>query len=187
MDIQTYKFSYGGTFKKILSKFLMSFANFFIIPIILLTLLFIFSNINHYLKSYTFTADILNIIKWIEIILSSIILGFLVIQPYLPQKVEIHNNIIKVYRHCLINFHRGFNDTILIDKIAEIRIEEKQNLGNLPRIMPVAVIDWDNLVRIEMETGILLYYIPVENSNEFIAEVNKRRLALQKDDTNKQF
>lgn len=178
MNTKIYKFSYGGTFKKFLSKIIMLFANLLLVLLIAFISLWIFGSINYGLEHYIFDADIPRIVIWIEIVLCSIVVVFFVIQPFLPQKVELYDNIIKVQRHCIIGFFRGFNDTILIANIHDICVEEDKDLGRLPKIMPVAIIDWDNLVRIEMQSGRLLYYIPVENSKEFINEVNKRRQVL---------
>ena len=182
---KTYKFSYGGTLKKVLSKLIMFITNFVVIIFSILIMFVIFYSLNNSLEKLAVNIDVLNVIKWVETALCVIIVAFFIIQPFLPQKVEIQGNIIKVYRHCLISPFRGFNDTILINNIKEICLEEDKNLIRISPIMPVAIIDWENLVKIEMETGKSLYYIPVENSNDFVEEVNKRRQSISENDINK--
>lgn len=181
MNIKTYKFSYGNTFKKILSKIIMFVGNLFNVILAFIAILYLIGEVNYRLEKYAFHTDIFYIIKWIEIILTILILGLIIIQPLLPQKVEVYENVIKVYRHCfsLINFYRGFNDTLSINKIEKIYISENKDMGMKP--IPVGIMDWTNMVIIQMESG-LDYYMPVENSGEFIEEVNKRRMKLQEKD-----
>lgn len=173
MNKKIYKFSYGGNFKKFLSKFLSLIYNIFVGLFVLLILAFIVSEIN-YLLSNLINDSIINFCKRIEVYSGILVLGYFIVPSFFPQKVEMTDNIIKVKRHCLFlsvfMIFRGFNDTILISQIE--KIYRPTNKDKFFEPIPVNVIDWDNMIIIE--TQLRDYYIPVEHSNDFINEVNKR-------------
>ena len=65
---------------------------------------------------------------------------------------------------------RGLNDTILINKIADIYRPISKDKFFQP--IPVNVIDWDNMIIIKINNSTETeYYVPVENSEEFIKQV----------------
>lgn len=177
MGTKTYSFSYGSIIKKVLSKIISLIYNLFVGVLVLVILAFIISQINFNLKDL-FSENVLGIIKKLEIYCGVIIFSIFIIPSFLPQKAEIREDVVKVYRHCLFlsifMIFRGFNDTILIRQIEEVYRPVKKDKFFEP--IPVNVIDWDNMVIIKMNNSLgTEYYIPVQNSEDFIKEVNKRR------------
>lgn len=170
---QIYYFSYGNNIKKFISKFISLIYNFFIGIFILFLFSLIVAKVNLLLKDLV-SDSILNIVNRVEVYLGVLFIIVFIIPSFLPQKVEIKEKTINIYRHCLFlsvfMFSRGFNDTILISQIRKIYIAESRDKFFKP--IPVNVIDWENMVIIETETKI--YYAPVKNSEGFIEEVNKR-------------
>lgn len=170
MNKKTYKFSYGGTLKKIISKTISLIYNIFIGIIILLIFAFIVSEINYLLKDLI-DENIMNICKKIDVYLGIFIFGFITIPSFFPQKVKVSNGMIKIYRHCLfLSFFmisRGFNDTILFSQIKEVC--RPVNKDKFFEPIPVNVIDWDNMVIIKTKSK--SYYVPIENSDGFIEEI----------------
>lgn len=180
MDKKTYKFSYGNNFKKYLSKFSFLIYNLIISIFLLIIIGTILSRINYELKAIL-AEEIISIIKAVEIYAAIPFVGFFIVLSFLPQKAVISNGKIKVYRHCLffniIMIFRGFNDNIPISKIKEVYRPNNKNKYLQP--IPVNVIDWDNMVIIKLDNASeTRYYIPVENSEDFIEEVNKQRKIL---------
>lgn len=76
---------------------------------------------------------------------------------------------------------RGFNDTILISEIKDVYRPSSKDKYLQP--IPVNVIDWNNMIIIKLNNSLeTIYYIPVENSDDFIEELNKRiKLSKKKD------
>lgn len=173
MNIKTYKFSYGSTLKKFISKTISLIYNIFIGTIILLIFAFIVSEVNYLLRDLI-DENIMNICKKIDVYLGAFIFGFITIPSFFPQKVKVGNGMIKIYRHCLfLSFFmifRGFNDTILFSQIEEIC--RPVNKDKFFEPIPVNVIDWDNMVIIKTKSK--YYYVPVENSDDFIAQITQR-------------
>lgn len=172
MRIKVYKFSYGGSFKKFISKTISLIYNAFVGAFILFMLAIIVSQVN-YLLSNIINDDIINLCKRIEVYLGAAFFLAFIIQSFFPQKVEISNGMIKIYRHCLFlsifMISRGFNDTILFSQIEDIYRPENKDKFFEP--IPVNVIDWDNMVIIK--TKLRHYYMPVENSDDFIEQIKK--------------
>lgn len=181
MDKKTYKFSYGNNFKKYSSKFIFFIYNLIISNLLLMIIGTILSRINYELKAIL-PEEIISIIKVVEIYAAIPFVGFFIVSSFLPQKAVISNGKIKVYRHCLffnfIMIFRGFNDNIPISKIKEVYRPNNKNTYLQP--IPVCAIDWDNMVIITLDNASeTRYYIPVENSEDFIEEVNKQRKILK--------
>ena len=177
MDKKTYKFSYGNNLKKYLSKFCFLFYNLIISAFLLVIIGIIVAKINYELKAIL-PDGIISVIKAVELYAAIPFVCFFIVLSFLPQKVVISNGKIKVYRHCLflniIMIFRGFNDNIPISKIKEVFRPENKNKFLQP--IPVNFIDWDNMVIIKLNNALeTRYYIPVENSEDFIEEVNKQR------------
>ena len=183
MDKKIYKFSYGGRFKKFISKTVSLVYNFFAGCIFLLIYAFILTRINGELELFL-SEKILHVIEYIEVYAGVATLLIFIIMSFLPQKAVITPNKIKIYRHYLflnpLLIFRGFNDNIQINKIEKIYRPESKDKFLKP--IPVNVIDWKNMVLIE--AGLRTYYVPLEKSDEFIAEVNKR-ISESKDKTDK--
>lgn len=182
MNTNVYKFSYGGSVRKILSKFISLMYNFLLGIFTLIIFAFIMSEINYIFKD--FLSDmILDVLKQIEVYLGIVVLVLFIISTFLPQKVEVRAGTIKIHRHCLFlsvfMIFRGFNDTIPIRSIKEIYIARSKDKFFEP--IPVNVIDWENMVIIETESR--YYYAPVHNAEKFINDVNQRRAMLTEKST----
>lgn len=171
MNIKTYKFSYGSTLKKIISKTVWFLHNAFIGVFILIIFAYIISEMNYLLKDLI-SDNVMDICKRIEVYFAIVIYVAFLILAFLPQKVEVSNDMIKIYRHCLFfsffMISRGFNDTILFSQIEEVY--RPVNKDKFFEPIPVNVIDWDNMVIIKTKSK--YYYVPVENSEDFIIAIN---------------
>ena len=178
MNIKIYKFSYGGALKKVISKTISLMYNAMIGGFILLIYISIIAEINYKLK-YLIDDSVLIVFRVIAVCLGIIILLYFIIPSFFQQKVEISERIVNIYRHCLFfsvfMIFRGFNDTILINQIEKVYKPTSKEKFFEP--IPVNVIDWNNMVIIQTKSK--SYYAPVENSDEFIEEINKRRCELQ--------
>lgn len=173
MNIKIYKFSYGNNLNKALSILGFIIYNFIVGIFILFFIGLLISQINYKLE-YLINANIMSIIKSFEIYASIIFLVSFIFQALLPQKVIIGNEMIKIKRHCLffspLMIFRGLNDTILINKITDIYRPISKDKFFQP--IPVNVIDWDNMVIIKIDNSTETeYYVPVENSEEFIEQI----------------
>lgn len=181
MGEKIYKFSYGNRLKKFISMFIFSIYDFMIGCILLFIISLIVSKINYKLK-FIISDNVMAIIKAIGIFVGIVLLCLFVIQAFLPQKVTVNDKMIKISRHCLffspLMISRGFNDTILISQIKEIYRPKNKDVFMEP--IPVNVVDWDNMVIVKINNSMeTLYYMPVENSDDFIAEVNERKKRFQ--------
>lgn len=173
MNSKIYKFSYGNNLKKALSVLGFIIYNFIVGIFILFFIGLLISQINYKLECFINT-NTMSIIKSFEIYASIIFLVLFVFQALLPQKVIIDNEMIKIKRHCLffspLMIFRGLNDTILINKIADIYRPISKDKFFQP--IPVNAIDWDNMIIIKINNSTETeYYVPVENSEEFIKQV----------------
>lgn len=79
---------------------------------------------------------------------------------------------------------RGFNDDICIKDIIECKKYDGER--HLPgKYSPYAIpyFDWDDLVQITVynERNDKIYYVPVQNSDDFIEKVNERMKAAKGD------
>lgn len=181
MKTKIYEFSYGSTLKKVISKSISLMYNMMINGIILFIYVLLITAVNDRLK-HLIGHDILELFRIIEIGLAIVISSVFFIPPFFKQKVEISEKIVKIRRHCLffspLMIYRGFNDTILISQIDEIyRPTSKDKLFEP---IPVNVVDWDNMVIIKLNNSLgTTYYMPVKNSDDFINEMHKRRIAVQ--------
>lgn len=104
---------------------------------------------------------------------------FFVLLTFREQKTVVCDDSVKIYRHCLFfnvfYVFRGFNDYIPIDDIKDVYIARSKDVFREPIL--VGVVDWKNMVVIETDSK--CYYAPVENSCEFINEINKKRSLIQ--------
>ncbi len=183
-EIKTYNFSYGGTFKKFISKTISFIYNALIGTFFLIIFAFVIAEMNYLLRDLINNTT-MNVLNRIEVYLGIVILSIFIIPSFFPQKVEISNDLIKIRRHCLFlsvfMISRGFNDSILISQITEVC--RPKNKDKFFEPIPVNIIDWDNIVIIR--TKYKYYYAPVEDSEKFIRKVNERvDLAIQKKNSN---
>lgn len=177
MNEITYVFSYGGKVKMFLSKSIILLYNCLCGFIIDYIFAYIVSDINHGLKNRV-DEKIMNKMIFFEVCFGVIVMLVFIFISFLPQKVKIINDRVKVYRHCIFllpfDIWKGFNDNINIGKIENIYITNRKDVGYLLRYepIPVAFIDWENMIIINTERS--RYYIPVKNSEDFIKQVNMR-------------
>lgn len=149
MDKKIYKFSYGGRFKKSISKTVSLVYNFFVGCIFLLIYASILTRINSELKLFL-SEKFLHIIQYIEVCAGTATLLIFIIMSFLPQKAVITPYEIKIYRYYLflnpLLIFRGFNDNIQFNKIEKIHRPKSKDKFLKP--IPVNVIDWKNMVLI---------------------------------------
>lgn len=98
MDKKIYKFSYGGRFKKFISKTVSLVYNFFVGCIFLLIYVFILTRINSELELFL-SEKFLRIIQYIEVYAGATTLLIFIIMSFLPQKAVITPYKIKIYRY----------------------------------------------------------------------------------------
>ena len=181
MDKKIYKFSYGGKLKKIFAKLINLFFNTLIGTFLAFVTVFVLKKVNVYLESIVSDSIILTRIE-LGIAISEIL--FFAVISLFPQKVVIKGDIIKVYRYNLSEFCRGFNDKMKIANIESIEKVPKTSFFNLPVFDAYArIVDWNDFIKITMSTGVLLHYISVENSDDFINEVKKRQSMIENNHT----
>ena len=181
MDKKIYKFSYGGKLKKIFAKLINLFFNTLIGTFLAFVTMFVLGKVNVYLESIVSDSIILTRIE-LGIAISEIL--FFAVISLFPQKVVIKGDIIKVYRYNLSEFCRGFNDKMKIANIESIEKVPKTSFLNLPVFDAyVRIVDWNDFIKITMSTGVLLHYISVENSDDFINEVKKRQSMIENNHT----
>lgn len=177
MNKITYEFSYDGKVKIFLSKLIILLYNCFCGLIFNFIFAYIVFDINLWLINRV-AEGIMDKIKLIEICFGIAVMLVLIFISFLPQKVKIVNDKIKVYRHCIFllpfDIWKGFNDNISIDKIDNISLTNRKEVGHILFFEPIPVgfIDWKNMVIINTKRS--CYYIPVKNSDDFIKQVNLR-------------
>ena len=173
MDKKIYKFSYGKKINFVVNRLLIILINSFFCVIFAFILIFIYGIVES-----NFGED--GNVKPIAIILFSIIalaaiLTFVTF--FQPQNVIIDKEYLLVHRRFL-NWQyiaRGYNDKILINNIVACKAYDGiRPAMNNSSWMPLSILyfNWDDLV--EINTTNKRYLIPVENSKNFIEEINKR-------------
>ena len=174
-----YRFSYGNFIKFILNQIIIMSYHFFTLLLLLFSVLVVFGSLEHLFKEQEVISIIIKAVSVSIVILWSL---FLIIILFIPKKAIINCNFIKIRRYFLnISYLlRGFNDEIFIKDIIECKKYDGKRYI-LDRTGPYAVFffNWDNLVEIKTKDD-KVYLIPLENSEKFIDEVNKRRTELQK-------
>ena len=142
MDKKIYKFSYGGRFKKYISKTVSLVYNFFAGCIFLLIYASILTRINVELELFL-SEKIFHVIEYIEVYAGAAILLIFIIMSFLPQKTVMTPYEIKTYRYYLflnpLLILRGFKDNISFSKIEKIYSPKSKDKFLKP--IPVNVID----------------------------------------------
>ena len=126
---------------------------------------------------------LLEIIGRVVIYALIIILLVAAVLPCFPQKAVIKNNCIYIYRNNLFlcRIFRGFYDKIAINKIETI-IKSPKSHPSMFEPIPVILINWDYMVEIVTERG-NIFYLQIENSDDFINEVKKRQSMIENNHT----
>lgn len=162
----TYNFSFKNKPIKILSKIMSLCLNLFYSFLIIIILLFPISKLNSYIAQQY--SPVVIKIEWIIMLL--IVLSFIVL-TFIPQKVIVCEDVVKINRYCIylspLGIFRGINDKINISSIEKVYHEDKKNVSF--EYLPVMWVDWENLVAIKTDKDI--YYIPIEHSERFINEM----------------
>lgn len=171
---KVYKFSYGGTFRKILCKIIHFFYCACVGMLILYFLAFLFSELNYSVKDI-FSEKVINVMTAIEIYFSLVVFIASLIPSFIPQKVIINDYEVKIRRNMImlsIYLLRGFNDNIML---CEIESVSKANLKLYDlrfTPLPSATFVLKDIVKIKTENK--YYYVSVENSDEFVEELINR-------------
>lgn len=172
MNKKTYYFSYGNVI-----NFLFTFIVDFICMLGLILFVFFislifFSQMQNYLIQNT---SLQKVLLQSSIALPSVVSLYLLINVFIPKKVILSPEFVKIRRHNITEWSllHGLNDKIFIDNIVACKIYD----GDRPildrRNKPYVVVrfNWDDLV--EVTTDKRKYLIPVKNSADFVEEVNK--------------
>lgn len=168
-----YKFSYGSLINFILNQIIIICYHAFTVLCLLFLVFVVFGTLDHLFKEQEVISII---IKILPIYLIAFWLIYLTIILFIPKKAIIKTNFIKVRRYFL-NFSyltRGFNDEIFINDIIECKKYDGKRY-RLDRTKPYAVFffDWDSLIEIKTKDD-KCYLVPLQNSADFIKEVNAR-------------
>mgnify|MGYP004553570241 FL=1 len=126
---------------------------------------------------------LLEIIERVVIYALIVILLVAAVLPFFPQKAVIKNNCIYIYRNNLFlhRIFRGFYDKIEINKIETI-VKPPKSHPSMFEPIPVILINWDYMVEIVTERG-NIFYLQIENSDDFINEVKKRQSMIENNHT----
>ena len=99
------------------------------------------------------------------------------ILQFLPKNIILTEKGIKIKRNNISRLSlRIFNDYIKYEKIKSCELNNPKFRSRQVMQLPVILFDWDSVVKIQQ--GIKTFYIPVENAEEFVAEVNRRTEAI---------
>lgn len=177
-----YKFDFGNPFYLVISYIVEILEN---IAMIILTWFveFSLSVTLENLSDCLIKTIILKIIFVLAIIMSLLWIALI----FIPKRVIVTDDKILVHRFCFplqmtIFDIRGLNDTIYYSEI--IRFEKFTRKLAFGGRRPFFCINKKSLV--EIRTKHKEYLLPIKNADEFIEEVNKRRLACQNDNSNEQ-
>ena len=126
---------------------------------------------------------LLEIIGRVVIYALIIILLVAAVLPCFPQKAVIKNDCIYIYRNNLFlhRIFRGFYDKIEINKIETI-VKPPKSHPSMFEPIPVILINWDYMVEIVTERD-NIFYLQIENSDDFINEVKKRQSMIENNHT----
>ena len=126
---------------------------------------------------------LLEIIGRVVIYALIVILLVAAVLPFFPQKAVIKNDCIYIYRNNLFLYRifRGFYDKIEINKIETI-VKPPKSHPSMFEPIPVILINWDYMVEIVTERG-NIFYLQIENSDDFINEVKKRQSMIENNHT----
>ena len=120
-----------------------------------------------------------------RVVIYSLIVILLVaaVLPFFPQKAVIKNDCIYIYRNNLFlhRIFRGFYDKIEINKIETI-VKPPKSHPSMFEPIPVILINWDYMVEMVTERG-NIFYLQIENSDDFINEVKKRQSMIENNHT----
>lgn len=172
----TYKFDYENKFKKFLCYLIQLMANLSVI---------IFLFIIHFMISQAIVACInneilLNVLSIMFTITLILLTLFFLCFTFLPRKVVVNENYIKIQKNAMNFFvgKRWFNTIIPYSSIISCsilykEIAHKNTAFIRQQTYPCTFFNWNSLVKITDKYG-ESYYIPIENPDSFIEEVNKR-------------
>ncbi|MBQ8981510.1 MAG: hypothetical protein IJ077_07870 [Eubacterium sp.] len=176
MDYKIYKFSYKSKANQVFSKVIMALLHLLAAAIADVALLGIFYRISLLLQQTSVTVGKVALITGI-LICAAIVISF-VITPLLPQYASIGDSIVIVKSGCLlVGITMLFRSTytISINNIETVEIISKDRCWR--RALPVISCNWDDMVVIKTQRR--NYYIPVENSNEFIRELKSKLIVIE--------
>lgn len=171
---RTYKFDYGNVFKKILCYLIQFIANSgvilfgFVFCFILVQ--FVSNNLGNTVGTY-----ILNVLL---VIIQAAISLFFGIYTFLPRKVVLHDNYIKIQKNAM-NFFVGkswFSEVVPYTSIVSCELYDNTITCRNSQFLrqqayPCTFFNWDSLVKITDKYN-NSFYIPVKNAENFIEEVN---------------
>lgn len=170
-EYKVYKFDYGNKVKMVISYLVEAFEN---TGMILLTIGLFFAAeclVMDNIPDCFFRTVILYLVLAIAIIIIA-----LIVIIFIPKKVILTEDKIKVRRYCFplqMPFWdiRGFNDTIYYSDIESCEFQIGSLFGEQK---PFFCLNKESLVEIYKKSSIKSYLIPVKDWDDFIYEVRKR-------------
>lgn len=168
----SYKFSYGRKLNYLIYGFILFVKNMAMMLLYCAVIFYLCGIATYYSGN---NQDLTKLISTVYVISIVYICVLFLLTIFLPKRVIIKQNVIRIKRYTLNLFYltRGFNDRIVIKDIVECKKYycEKSFLNSSG---PYAVypLCWEDLV--EITTDKRKYLIPVKNAEEFVDEVNKR-------------
>lgn len=167
-----YKFSYGNFFNFLLSQYIIMNYHLFTIFCFIFLDFSLYHIVSQVFDNQTPLSTIIKILFFSLIIFCLI---YFIVIFFIPKKVILSSNFIYVKRYFLNYSYlfRGFNDEIFLNDIIECKKYNGKRY-RLDRTEPYAIFffNWDDLVEIKTENK--TYLVPIKNSDNFIAEINKR-------------
>lgn len=173
---KVYKFNYENPFKKFLCYLIQLMANLGVI---------IFLSVLHFMilqviVAYISNEIVLNVLSITFTIVLILLTLFFICFTFFPRKVVLNKNYIKIQKNAM-NFFVGKKwfsiiipySSIISCSILYKEIARKNTAFIRQQTYPCTFFNWNSLVKITDKYG-ESYYIPIENPNSFIEEVNKR-------------
>lgn len=170
-EYKVYQFDFGNKFKKIVSYFYMTCANLGIVLISGFVWLFLAGRISNNIKDGIFKS----ILSYTAFICFLAVSAYFIALIFFPKKIILTDEGIKVRRNTLphITLTRGLNDYIKYSEIKLCKIYECEDHNWHGKELIFVMFNGDSVVEI-FDKHHKDFYIPVENAEEFVDEVNKR-------------
>lgn len=168
---KVYQFDFGNKFKKRVSYFYMTCANLGIVLISGFVWLFLAGRISANIKDGIFKS----ILSYTAFICFLAVSAYFIALIFFPKKIMLTDEGIKVRRNALphITPTRGLNDYIKYSEIKSCKIYECEDHNWHGKELIFVMFNGDSVVEI-FDKHHRDFYIPVENAEEFVDEVNKR-------------
>lgn len=168
-DKKIYYFDFGNTFKKVLSYFIMivALAGFYMI------INFAEVHLFFYIKGRITNEELVNTIHKFLVCIILIFEAYGLIIQFLPKRIILTDKGIKIRKNNLDGKTIfPFNNYIKYQSIKVCRINHSEYKHSRYLRITFPFCNRESLVMIKTKFG--KYFVPVENAEDFVKEVNKR-------------